>query len=518
LKFKLKKQTDEIKKAMKFADGYADADGSIAKLNALFSDPNNEPSVETAAQTLREVLSKYRHHTVNSLLSGDLIFARENLELTDDRLDSYTADRFVRRMKDFFFSVPFISSISSQDSDTQNALLNAQNNLMQAEQSISDNKTELANKIEENTQERYKTQREIEAVNTEIGQEKTRAFKNGEALVTQMYDTPEFREYFDASLFSDKLIPFLDTFQSMREFLNSEDAADYGRRLSQMGFDLSNDEHVQMIGDLLGVFNDSTTNSSITSTYNGNAVEVESRYDNRDSDILVRRSIKDNSTSGVIEIENDYFRQSRFSGMGRAALSRQIPAAIKTSQLTGKPVMIHCRAVSNPSRGLVGFHVWPKMGYNFQIPTSVKEKFQELGFTDEELSDTNSLFLSNRILQGIGYPNNTWNGLTAREVWGEVLDSVLGRSDAFDIYGEMTIDANNLDSTALQILRDYNEIERSRTKSVSASSNQYLQSIGFTEEDIIAFNQAWDMIASRNAEKSLKSLQVRVSKLARKSN
>ena len=345
---------------------------------------------------------------------------------------------------------------------------------------------------------------------------KTKMIDNGESLVTKLYSDEESKKYFDPSLTPDDTKPFLDTHVELGELISqNQDFIDVMK--NSFGLDADNPEHVQIIGDILGVFSDS---SSYMSAYaNGtnwnDRLTTEFRYDNDSNGkgFLVKRNVI--RLPDKIVVDNDLFKQTKMQGMGRAALIRQIPAAIKLSRIAGVPVRIEANAYSRGSE-MIGYHVWPKMSFNFAMHDTVGNILRELGFADDDLIDTATFMQSTAKAQDPD-PYGLYAGMyfdymkklvgkNARQVWADVVELAILNDGVVNANGSATIDASDPNGPVQifdLLLEEYNKELRLRqnksTKSVrdNIKYKKYLDLIGFSMEDMDAFDAAWETVSKK---------------------
>jgi hypothetical protein len=357
--------------------------------------------------------------------------------------------------------------------------------------------------------------KEKKKISDEIKDLKVKMIDSGDALITKLYSDDESKKYFDASLAPDDTKSFLDTHVEFGEVISqNQDFIDVMK--SEFGLDADNPEHVQIIGDILGVFDDGSSNMTIYTfgkNWN-NSLNADAEYDdNNGKTFVVNRIVR--KYDDKIVVKNDLFKQTNMQGMGRAALIRQIPAAIKLSRITGLPITIEANAYSRGS-GFVGYHVWPKMSFNFEMNNTVADILRELGFDDSDLVDTATFMQSSGKAQDPD-PYGTYAGMhfdvmeklvgkSTREIWADVVELAVQNDGTVEQDGTATIDASDPNGPVQifdLLLEEYNKELRLRknrsTKSVrdSVKYKKYLDLIGFSMEDMDAFDAAWETVSKK---------------------
>ena len=357
--------------------------------------------------------------------------------------------------------------------------------------------------------------KEKKKISDEIKDLKVKMIDSGDALITKLYSDDESKKYFDASLAPDDTKSFLDTHVEFGEVISQKQGFIDVMKL-EFGLDADNPEHVQIIGDILGVFDDGSSNMTIyTFAKNwNNSLNADTEYDdNNGKTFTVNRIIR--KYDDKIVVKNDLFKQTNMQGMGRAALIRQIPAAIKLSRITGLPITIEANAYSRGS-AFIGYHVWPKMSFNFEMNNTVADILRELGFDDSDLVDTATFMQSSGKAQDPD-PYGTYAGMhfdvmeklvgkNARQIWADVVELAVQNDGTVEQDGTATIDASDPNGPVQVfdlLLEEYNKELRLRknrsTKSVrdSVKYKKYLDLIGFSMEDMDAFDAAWETVSKK---------------------
>jgi len=142
-----------------------------------------------------------------------------------------------------------------------------------------------------------------------------------------------------------------------------------------------------------------------------------------------RRIKVDNPTKVVIS--NVSFSASKTAppGIGYMMIARQISAARQLAKKLGKPVEIETTAHNSEQsqktkKGNTGFHVWPKLGYVFEIPETVKVELRRMGFTDKQMNNSATLMQSRNPQGQLGF--DVWSKALVAE--GDSKWAVNGRT------------------------------------------------------------------------------------------
>jgi len=274
-----------------------------------------------------------------------------------------------------------------------------------------------------------------------------------------------------------------------KQSMSDPSFADAPAAMQTLGLDPNNTNDWQLFADLLSVYV-SDDGKSYDSSVSLSPGRIDSFYQPNASvagkEISANRSIRINAETKSIDIYNVTFKsigKSRTGGVGHSMITRQVAAAQEIAKRLGYSVRITTSAQSTIFDGKTtnwnGFHTWPKLGYRFPIPPFIQNDLMDkYGFTSDELIDTATFFLSQRLI----------NGKTSADSWSDILNSYANETFVGD--GEWTVsDPNEL---GLQILEQYNaQIRAKRNKSTS-----YGDEFGFSEDDLAIYTDAWNKLAN----------------------
>jgi citrate lyase gamma subunit len=318
-----------------------------------------------------------------------------------------------------------------------------------------------------------------------------------------------------------------------REELFSEDAKRYSQKAAEvtkrlidksggkfdsiateLSLNLDNPQDIEILSDLLGVFIDPTdnpisqTNMSVNlSDANENisyAADIKNGID--ETVITSSRYISYDANDDSIEIGNNIFKQKNLSGIGYAMRVRQVAAAMEVARRTGRKVRISTYAVSN-GVDYFGFHVWPKLGYDFRIPSEIQTIISDLGFYQ---TSTNELMLSDEKAESESGQYSQFDGMTPLQFWAELVDRAGGD---FGENGYITIEPDSQEEQLLaieaQVLQKYtNALARKQQKTQKSYSkstyNKYLETIGFSADELDMFDEAWESVRKSSTKKPKK--------------
>jgi hypothetical protein len=159
--------------------------------------------------------------------------------------------------------------------------------------------------------------------------------------------------------------------------------------------------------------------------------------------VIARRSISF-AYNGIISIKNNSFTTTNETPdyVGFAMIARQITAAQEIARRTGKEVYITVQAAQGGK--YVGFAVWPKLGYDFDIPEELQELLtsDDYGFTERQVSRGTAAFMSE------------WNsrGYDGYSVWREITRNL---RLPYNVSGETTVYPDGRSTPALDVTREY---------------------------------------------------------------
>jgi hypothetical protein len=156
------------------------------------------------------------------------------------------------------------------------------------------------------------------------------------------------------------------------------------------------------------------------------------------------------------------------------------------------------------------------MSFNFEMNNTVADILRELGFDDSDLVDTATFMQSSGKAQEPD-PYGTYAGMhfdvmeklvgkNARQVWADVVELAVLNDGTVEQDGTATIDASDPNGPVQVfdlLLEEYNKELRLRknrsTKSVrdSVKYKKYLDLIGFSMEDMDAFDAAWETVSKK---------------------
>jgi len=141
--------------------------------------------------------------------------------------------------------------------------------------------------------------------------------------------------------------------------------------MERLGLNPESDEHKQIYIALMGI--NPKTNLFISETnirdsqgQAGSASKINGAV------ITSARTIRTVNPDSIV-IENSSFQvndpNNILPGMGYAMIRKQAWAARRLGEITGKEITVFTKALSVDSRlnSAVGVHVWPKIGYNFEL-------------------------------------------------------------------------------------------------------------------------------------------------------
>ena len=215
------------------------------------------------------------------------------------------------------------------------------------------------------------------------------------------------------------------------------------------GLDVTNPEHMDILASALSVAEIPGTDVQIVlSEFNGELIsEITSINPDTGEKLYAKRRIY-KTKNGTIEIFNDgvQVKGIKGSGIGHALLAKQVLAARKIGNETGKTVDIKTDAMSATQQGdrpqQNGLHLWPRVGYNVTIPADIKKAFSELGFDMNNVKKTSQLFQM-----------RDKNGVLASEIWASVVEKVMQEKGSVNAEGVLR--ATDIQDNGLQSLLSY---------------------------------------------------------------
>jgi hypothetical protein len=215
------------------------------------------------------------------------------------------------------------------------------------------------------------------------------------------------------------------------------------------GLDVTNLEHMDILASALSVAEIPGTDVQIKlSEFNGELIsEITSINPDTSEKVYAKRRMY-KTKNGTIEIFNDgvEVKGIKGSGIGHALLAKQVLAARKIGNETGKTVDIKTDAMSATQQGdrkqQNGLHLWPRIGYNVTIPGDIKKAFEKLGFDMKNVKKTSELFKMRDI-----------NGILASEIWPSVVEQVMQQNGSVNAEGVLR--ATDITDNGVQLLLDY---------------------------------------------------------------
>lgn len=162
-------------------------------------------------------------------------------------------------------------------------------------------------------------------------------------------------------------------------------------------------------------------------------------------------------------------------GTGYAMIARQVAAAQEIAKRTGKQVRIKTRAANGG--GWSGFSVWPKLGYNFNIPRSVQTILEnQYGFAPDQVYQGTAHFMLQRNAAGqLGF-----------DVWRSATKNY---ADAMHNLGETFIYPDGQETPATRITREYGK-RKGFVKSLRQNTG-LLGAEGISAEDDAILRDIW---------------------------
>lgn len=272
-----------------------------------------------------------------------------------------------------------------------------------------------------------------------------------------------------------------------QQSMSDPNFADVPAAMQVLGLDSNNPNDWQLFADLLSIYV-SDDGKSWNSGVSLSPGRIDSYYQASlpvaGKEISANRSIKINAETKSIDIYNISFKskgQSRTGGVGHSMMTRQAAAAQEIAKRLGYVVRATTNAQSTVEEGATtswnGFHTWPKLGYKFPIPSFIENDLMEkYGFTSDELIDTATFFLSQRLI----------NGKTPADAWSDILNSY---NETYAVDGEWFL--SNPNELGLKVLQQYND----KVRSEKNKSTSYGDEFGFSEDDIAIYTDIWNKIA-----------------------
>lgn len=218
------------------------------------------------------------------------------------------------------------------------------------------------------------------------------------------------------------------------------------------GLDMTNDEDVAMFASLIGAFGDDGDNNVVrvsASTYQG------ANYSETEIDVVLGTDAADvhrifRITPNSIEVDNQSFenRDAAAKGQGYAMLVRQANALrVLAARLGKKDANVSVFALSSADGEWSGAHVWPRIGYDFDLTASmdlraVRAAALARGFQSERTSD---LMRERNDAGELGF-----------DVWRDIVTAAVKNqkyTDEIVIEGKMRVTDDN--NTGLQVLLEY---------------------------------------------------------------
>ena len=191
--------------------------------------------------------------------------------------------------------------------------------------------------------------------------------------------------------------------------------------MERLGLDKNNTEHRQIYLALMGISPNAGLQESFPNFGDGGRTSTASRING--ATVQAGRSIEDITPTRIV-IENQVFKvedpNNTFPGMGYAMIRKQAWAARRLGEITGKEVEVFTKAVSRDSNesSWVGVHVWPKIGYNFNLNDNpaLQQIVQAAGFRSSNTADLMSETLP--------------DGRTGYSMWASMVDTA-ARNNTF---------------------------------------------------------------------------------------
>lgn len=193
--------------------------------------------------------------------------------------------------------------------------------------------------------------------------------------------------------------------------------------------------------------------------------------------------------SNTIYLYNNIFgtEDETPDGVGYAMIARQLAAAKEVARRTGKEVQISVNAENNIKNKVTGFSVWPKLGYDFEIPESIQKKLiEDFGFKENQVDQGTAKFM-------LEFANRRYMGF---DVWREATEDFVTRS--YTPSGTTVVYPDDRESPAMRITREYGrnkgfiKLERQPTDLFSGGP--------LSEEDDNALRQAWLTLAKKRTQ------------------
>jgi hypothetical protein len=183
------------------------------------------------------------------------------------------------------------------------------------------------------------------------------------------------------------------------------------------------------------------------------------------------------STSYDIQINNNSFKTDIIdtpAGVGYAMIARQLAAAQLLAKRNNTTIGIKTLAVN--SEGYNGFSVWPKLGYEFKVPESIRTLLRNMGFNDNDTYSTLDLMTAQNTSGQLGF-----------DVWRDVVDAQPDRNISGS--GITEVYPDGILSPAMRITREYGLL-RGFVKSERQPTDLFSGN-PLSEEDDTALRQAW---------------------------
>ncbi len=266
--------------------------------------------------------------------------------------------------------------------------------------------------------------------------------------------------------------------------------------LKMLGLNPDNADDWQLFADLTSLYvsdDEELTNSNVIASSDGTCyINYAPKTPIAGKKIESSRNIRIDSQAKKVNVDNISFfskGESQTRGIGHSMITRQVAAAQEIAKRLGYAVNIRTEARSDTNQGTSGsyngYHTWPKLGYRFKIPYAVSAKLKsEYGFTAEELKDTATFFLSQKLI----------NGKTPAEAWSDIINSF--ENEQFFEIGKWIV--SDPDEPGLKILQQYND----KVRTEKNKSTSYGDEFGFSENDLAIYTDAWNELAKSQKTKS----------------
>jgi len=230
-------------------------------------------------------------------------------------------------------------------------------------------------------------------------------------------------------------------------------------------------------------------------TYQSLGLDIENRVDQQifadltsmfspANGVIARRSINVGYWNrDEINIENLSFSTTKETPdyVGFAMIARQVTAAQEIARRTGMIVHIDVNAAQGGTYS--GFSVWPKLGYDFEIPEQLQTLLvEDYGFKENEVDKGTAAFMST-------YNRNGYDGYS---VWREITENL---NLSYSPSGRTTIYPDGRSTPALEVTKEY---ARQFSKSVKRQQQGVFGNGQLSDEDDAILHEIW--MNMRNAK------------------